>query len=87
MPALILTPRYTEDAQLLLLRGEESKECGEYRNGRKNSGEIASRVEDFSSSDVALTLVDERRQFYFVVCEVLNIRIESSLGSGQYRER
>lgn len=30
---------------------------------------LASRVEDFSSRDVALTLVDERRQFYFVVCE------------------
>ena len=30
---------------------------------------LASRIEDFSSSDVALTLVDERRQFYFVVCE------------------
>jgi len=30
---------------------------------------LASRVEEFSSSDIALTLIDERRQFYFVVCE------------------
>lgn len=30
---------------------------------------LASRVEEFSASDIALTLIDERRQFYFVVCE------------------
>ena len=35
---------------------------------------LASRVEEFSSSDIALTLIDERRQFYFVVCEGFEYR-------------
>ena len=38
---------------------------------------LGTRLEEFSSSDIALTLVDERRQFYFVVCDSLEYKQSS----------